>query len=29
MSDYVFTHLRHIDIAVPDYQQQLDFYTHQ
>ena len=29
MSNYAFTHLRHVDLAVPDYQQQLDFYTRQ
>lgn len=29
MSNYAFTHLRHVDLAVPDYRQQLDFYTNQ
>lgn len=27
-ADYAFTHLRHLAIAVPDYQRQIDFYTH-
>ncbi|MFW0794917.1 VOC family protein [Gordonia sp. CPCC 205515] len=26
-ADYAFTHLRHIGIAVPDYQKQIEFYT--
>ncbi|MDI9953616.1 VOC family protein [Rhodococcus sp. IEGM 1305] len=29
MTDYAFTHLRHVALAVPDYEKQLDFYTHQ
>ncbi|GAB6919746.1 VOC family protein [Rhodococcus erythropolis] len=29
MTDYAFTHLRHVDLAVPDYHQQLNFYTNQ
>ena len=28
MTDRLITHLRHVDLAVPDYQTQLDFYTH-
>lgn len=27
MPDYAFTHLRHVALAVPDYDKQLDFYT--
>ena len=27
MTDYAFTHLRHVALAVPDYEKQLDFYT--
>ncbi|MDZ7933138.1 MAG: VOC family protein [Rhodococcus sp. (in: high G+C Gram-positive bacteria)] len=29
MNDYAFTHLRHVDLAVPDFDKQLDFYTRQ
>ncbi|WLP90705.1 VOC family protein [Gordonia sp. NB41Y] len=29
MSDYAFTHLRHVALAVPDYARQLAFYTDQ
>ena len=29
MTNYAFTHLRHVDLAVPDYREQLDFYTRQ
>ncbi|WP_072805882.1 VOC family protein [Rhodococcoides yunnanense] len=29
MSRFAFTHLRHVDLAVPDYRKQLDFYTQQ
>ena len=28
MTERLITHLRHVDLAVPDYQSQLDFYTH-
>ena len=27
MTQRLITHLRHVDLAVPDYQSQLDFYT--
>src|SRR3712207_6851781 len=27
MTQRLITHLRHVDLAVPDYQTQLDFYT--
>ena len=27
MTDRLITHLRHVDLAVPDYDKQLDFYT--
>ncbi|WP_338889365.1 VOC family protein [Rhodococcus sovatensis] len=27
MTDYAFTHLRHVALAVPDYEKQLDFFT--
>ena len=29
MTEYAFTHLRHVALAVPDVDKQLDFYTHQ
>ncbi|WP_032377974.1 VOC family protein [Rhodococcoides fascians] len=29
MNEYAFTHLRHVDLAVPDFDKQLDFYTRQ
>lgn len=29
MTDYSFTHLRHVDLAVPDYEKQVEFYTRQ
>lgn len=29
MTDYAFTHLRHVDLAVPDYEKQVEFYTRQ
>ncbi|MEE3852961.1 VOC family protein [Gordonia sp. LSe1-13] len=29
MTDYAFTHLRHVALAVPDYEKQLAFYTEQ
>ncbi len=28
MTERLITHLRHVDLAVPNYQSQLDFYTH-
>ena len=27
MAERLITHLRHVDIAVPDFARQLDFYT--
>jgi catechol 2,3-dioxygenase-like lactoylglutathione lyase family enzyme len=27
MTDRLITHLRHVDLAVPDHARQLDFYT--
>ena len=27
MTERLITHLRHVDLAVPDYARQLDFYT--
>ena len=27
MTERLITHLRHVDVAVPDYAKQLDFYT--
>ena len=27
MTERLITHLRHVDLAVPDYAKQLDFYT--
>ncbi|MGF0310235.1 VOC family protein [Rhodococcus sp. IEGM1428] len=29
MNEYAFTHLRHVDLAVPDFDKQHDFYTRQ
>lgn len=28
MTDCLLTHLRHVDLAIPDFERQLGFYTH-